>query len=76
MIEENNHLNHKLIHESTVKFVLKIEESLKIIADSRTKSVVFKIQKILDAFSSEGLGSQHFHSLNSQVLIYLKYLKA
>jgi len=58
-----NHENHKSLHDLTLKFVSSIENNLKDIADKRTQSVLPKIEKILNAFSSFGLGPQHFHSV-------------
>ena len=58
-----NQANNKSLHDLTLKFVSRIENNLKDIAHQRTQSVLPKIEKILNAFSSFGLGPQHFNSV-------------
>ncbi|ABX09728.1 aminotransferase class I/II-fold pyridoxal phosphate-dependent enzyme [Prochlorococcus marinus] len=56
--------DEKLVQEWANRFVCSIENQLYPLAKKRTDDVSLRLEKVLDAFSKEGLGTQHFASSN------------
>ena len=63
-IPDNNFLTDDLIYKNALNFVASVEDGLQEIIRSRTNGVLARLQKVLKAFSDEGLGVHHFQSLN------------
>ena len=60
----NNLYSEDFLLNNASNFINLIEKDLHSIAQKRTDSVMVRMQKVLSAFSEEGLGSHHFSSLN------------
>ncbi len=63
-IQNHNFLSDDLIYKNALNFVASVEDGLQEIIRSRTNGVLARLQKVLKAFSDEGLGVHHFQSLN------------
>ena len=63
-IQSNNVSIDDSVYKHAFSFVNRIEEGLQEIIERRTNGVVPRLQKVLKAFSDEGLGMHHFQSID------------
>ena len=63
-IQSNNFSIDDSVYKHAFSFVNRVEEGLQEIIERRTNGVVPRLQKVLKAFSDEGLGMHHFQSID------------
>jgi len=63
-IQSNNFSIDDSVYKHAFSFVNRVEEGLQEIIERRTNGVVPRLQKVLKAFSDEGLGIHHFQSID------------
>ena len=63
-IKSNNFSIDDSVYKHAFSFVNHVEEDLQEIIERRTNGVVPRLQKVLKAFSDEGLGMHHFQSID------------
>ena len=63
-IQSNNFSIDDSVYKHAFSFVNRVEEGLQEIIERRTNDVVPRLQKVLKAFSDEGLGMHHFQSID------------
>ena len=63
-IKSNNFSIDDSVYKHAFSFVNRVEEGLQEIIERRTNDVVPRLQKVLKAFSDEGLGMHHFQSID------------
>ncbi len=63
-IQSNNFSIDDSVYKQAFSFVNRVEEGLQEIIERRTNGVVPRLQKVLKAFSDEGLGMHHFQSID------------
>lgn len=63
-IQSNNFSIDDSVYKHAFSFVNHVEEGLQEIIERRTNGVVPRLQKVLKAFSDEGLGMHHFQSID------------
>ncbi len=63
-IQSNNFSIDDSVYKHALSFVNRVEEGLQEIIERRTNGVVPRLQKVLKAFSDEGLGIHHFQSID------------
>ena len=63
-IQSNNFSIDDSVYKHAFSFVKHVEEGLKEIIETRTNGVLVRLQKVLKAFSDEGLGIHHFQSID------------
>lgn len=63
-IQSNNCSIDDSCYKHAFSFVNRVEEGLQEIIERRTNDVVPRLQKVLKAFSDEGLGMHHFQSID------------
>ncbi|WP_269622005.1 aminotransferase class I/II-fold pyridoxal phosphate-dependent enzyme [Prochlorococcus marinus] len=61
---KNINPTNDFLHKSVFNLVSSVEDGLKQIIDRRTKGVQIRLEKVLKAFSDQGLGPQHFSSVS------------
>ena len=63
-IQSNNFSIDDSVYKHAFSFVNRVEKGLQEIIERRTNGVVPRLQKVLKAFSDEGLGMHHFQSID------------
>ncbi|WP_225866426.1 MULTISPECIES: methionine gamma-lyase family protein [Prochlorococcus] len=63
-MKDKQFLSNEYCYPRVSNLVSKVEADLKEVADQRTQDVAISLSKILQAFSTEGLGPQHFQSVS------------